>query len=52
MSGFLQPGANATAVRMVGEFLVKFFSDQAAGRDTQDVTEQIDYELRSLLGSE
>ena len=51
MSGFLQPGANATAVRMVGEFLVRFFSDQAAGRDTQDVTEQIDYELRSLLGS-
>ena len=51
MAGFLQPGANATAVRMVGEFLVRFFSDQAAGRDTQDVTEQIDYELRSLLGS-
>lgn len=51
MSGFLQPGANATAVRMVGEFLVRFFSDQAAGRATQDVTEQIDYELRSLLGS-
>jgi len=49
MSGFLQPGANATAVRMVGEFLVRFFSDQAAGRATQDVTEQIDYELRSLL---
>ena len=36
---------------MVGEFLVKFFSDQAAGRATQDVTEQIDYELRSLLDS-
>ena len=51
MAGFLSPGANATAVRMVGEFLVRFFSDQAAGRDTQDVTEQIDYELRSLLGS-
>mmetsp|Transcript_14138 Transcript_14138/g.45276 ORF Transcript_14138/g.45276 Transcript_14138/m.45276 type:complete len:614 (+) Transcript_14138:31-1872(+) len=51
MSGFLQPGANATAVRMVGEFLVRFFSDQAAGRATQDVTEQIDYELRSLLDS-
>ena len=34
---------------MVGEFLVRFFSDQAAGRATQDVTEQIDYELRSLL---
>ena len=49
MAGFLQPGANATAVRMVGEFLVRFFSDQAAGRATQDVTEQIDYELRSLL---
>jgi len=51
MAGFLTPGANATAVRMVGEFLVRFFSDQAAGRDTQDVTEQIDFELRSLLGS-
>lgn len=51
MAGFLQPGANATAVRMVGEFLVRFFSDQAAGRATQDVTEQIDYELRSLLDS-
>jgi len=51
MSGFLQPGANATAVRMVGEFLVTFFSDQAAGRATQDVTEQIDFELRSLLDS-
>ena len=51
MAGFLTPGANATAVRMVGEFLVRFFSDQAAGRATQDVTEQIDYELRSLLGS-
>jgi len=51
MSGFLQPGANATAVRMVGEFLVRFFSDQAAGRATQDVTEQIDFELRSLLDS-
>ena len=51
LSGFLSPGANATAVRMVGEFLVKFFSDQAAGRATQDVTEQLDYELRSLLDS-
>ena len=51
MAGFLAPDANATAVRLVGEFLVRFFSDQAAGRATQDVTEQIDYELRSLLGS-
>ena len=51
MAGFLSPGANTTAVRMVGEFLVRFFSDQAAGRATQDVTEQIDYELRSLLDS-
>ena len=51
LSGFLTPGANATAVRMVGEFLVRFFSDQAAGRQTQDVTEQLDYELRSLLDS-
>jgi len=51
MAGFLSPGANATAVRMVGEFLVRFFSDQAAGRATEDVTEQIDYELRSLLDS-
>ena len=49
MAGFLTPGANATAVRRVGEFLVRFFSDQAAGRATQDVTEQVDYELRSLL---
>merc|ERR1719171_1901284 len=51
LAGFLSPGANATAVRLVGEFLVRFFSDQAAGRATQDVTEQIDYELRSLLDS-
>jgi len=51
MAAFLAPDANATAVRLVGEFLVRFFSDQAAGRATQDVTEQVDYELRSLLGS-
>jgi len=51
MAGFLSPGANETAVRLVGEFLVRFFSDQAAGRATQDVTEQVDYELRSLLDS-
>jgi len=51
MAGFLAADANATAVRLVGEFLVRFFSDQAAGRATQDVTEQVDYELRSLLGS-
>jgi len=51
MAGFLSPDANATAVRLVGEFLVRFFSDQAAGRATQDVTEQVDYELRSLLDS-
>jgi len=51
MAGFLAPDANATAVRLVGEFLVRFFSDQAAGRATQDVSEQVDYELRSLLGS-
>uniref|UniRef100_A0A7S4HDG2 ABC1 atypical kinase-like domain-containing protein n=1 Tax=Prymnesium polylepis TaxID=72548 RepID=A0A7S4HDG2_9EUKA len=50
MAGFLAADANKTAVRLVGEFLVQFFSDQAAGRATQDVTEQIDYELRSLLG--
>ena len=51
MAGFLAPDANATAVRLVGEFLVRFFSDQAAGRATQDVTEQVDFELRSLLDS-
>merc|ERR1719375_846418 len=51
MAGFLAPGANEKYVRRVGEFLVKFFSDQAAGRETQDVTEQVDFELRSLLGS-
>jgi len=50
MAGFLAADANATAVRLVGEFLVQFFSDQAAGRATQDVSEQVDYELRSLLG--
>ena len=49
MAGFLAPNANATAVRMVGEFLVRFFSDQAAGRATQDVTEQVGKELQALL---
>ena len=48
---FLVEGADEEKVRKVGIFLVRFFRDQAAGRDTQDVTEQVGAELQSLLDS-
>ena len=37
------------ALQKVGAFAVKNFKDQAAGRDTEDVTEKVGGELQGMV---
>lgn len=47
--GFVDKAADTMALQKVGAFAVKNFKDQAAGRDTEDVTEKVGGELQGMV---